>query len=77
MVVRNGLDALFSSRVKAFSNVLERHLPEVGLHCKDSLALHFGECWASEGARKLEVGKRCGGVLMLVHVVVLLLYWAS
>jgi hypothetical protein len=63
--------------MKAFPNILERHLAEVGLHGENSLALHLRECWAIEGARELEVGKRCSGVLVLVHLVVVLLSWAS
>jgi hypothetical protein len=60
--------------MKAFSNILERHLPEIGLHSKNSLTLHLGECWASEGARKLEVRKGCSRVLVLIHFAVVLLY---
>jgi hypothetical protein len=63
--------------VKAFPNVLEGHLAKVGLHGENSLALHLRECRAVEGARELEVGERCSGVLVLVHVVVVLLSWAS
>jgi len=39
--------------------------------------LHLGECWAVEGARELEVGKRCSGVLVLIHLVVVLLSGAG
>jgi hypothetical protein len=63
--------------VKAFPNVFEGHLPEVGLHGKYSLALHLCECWAIECARELKIGERCSGVLMLVHLVVVVLCWAS
>jgi len=56
--------------VKAFSNTLERHLAEVGLHGQYGLALHLRECRAVEGSRELEVGKRCSGVLVLIHLVV-------
>jgi hypothetical protein len=57
--------------VKAFSDIFEWHLPKVGLHGKNGIALHLGECRAVEGARKLEVGERSGWVLVLVHVAVL------
>ena len=65
-------NALFAARVEAFSDVLERHLPKVGLHGKNGITLHLGECRAIEGARKLEVWERSSGVLVLIHVVVLL-----
>jgi hypothetical protein len=39
--------------------------------------LHLRECRAVEGARELEVGKRCSGVLVLIHLVVMLLSWAG
>ena len=71
------LDALFSTRMKAFPNVLEGHLAEVGLYGENSLALHLRECRAVEGTRELEVGERCSGMLVLVHVVVVLLSRAS
>jgi len=63
-------DALVAARVEAFSDILERDLPEVGLHGKNGFAVHFGECGSIEGARELEVGKRSSGVLVLIHVVV-------
>jgi len=63
--------------VKAFPNILERYLAEVGLHGQYGLALHLRECRAVEGARELEVGKRCSGVLVLIHLVVMLLSWAG
>jgi len=72
-----GLNVLVSPRMKAFPNVFERHLAEVGLHGQNSLALHLRECWAIEGARELEVGKRRSGVLVLIHFVVVLLSGAS
>ena len=62
--------------MKAFSDVLKGHLAEVGLHGKDSLALHLCKRWAIESARELEVRERCGGVLVLVHLVVVL-SWAG
>jgi hypothetical protein len=72
-----GLDVLFSPRVEAFPNILEGHLAEVGLHGQNSLALHLRVCRAIEGARELEIGERCSGMLVLVHFVVVLLSWAS
>jgi hypothetical protein len=63
--------------VKASSNIFERHLAEVGLHGYNGLALHLRECRAVEGARELEVWKRCSGVLVLIHLVVMLLSWAG
>jgi hypothetical protein len=69
------LDALITSRMEALSDVFEGHLAEVGLHGEYGLALHLCERWAIEGARKLEVGKRRSGVLVLVHFVVLV-SWA-
>ena len=71
-----GLDVLFPSRMEAFSDVLKGHLAEVGLHGEDGLALHLCERWAVESARELEVGKGRGGVLVLVHLVVVL-SWAG
>lgn len=71
-----GLDVLFPSRMKAFSYVLKGHLAEVGLHGENGLALHLCERWAVESARELEVREGCGGVLVLVHLVVVL-SWAS
>ena len=70
-------NVLFSPRVQAFPNILEGHLAEVGLHGQNSLPLHLRERRAIEGAGQLEVGKRCSGVLVLVHLVVVLLSWAS
>ena len=66
-------DVLFSTCVEAFSNILEGHLAEVGLHGQNGLAVHLSECWAIEGARELEVGEGRSGVLVLVHFVVVLL----
>lgn len=63
--------------MKAFPNILERNLAEVGLHGQYGLALDLRESRAVEGARELEVGKRCSGVLVLVHLVVMLLSWAG
>jgi hypothetical protein len=63
--------------VKAFPDILEGHLAEVGLHGEDGLAVHLGECGAVEGARELEVGERRSGVLVLVHLVVMLLSGAG
>ena len=63
--------------MKAFPNILEGHLAEVGLHGQYGLALHLRECRAVEGARELEVGKRCSVVLVLIHLVVVLLSWAG
>ena len=63
--------------MKAFPNILERHLAEVGLHGQYGLALHLREWGAVEGARELEVGKRCSRVLVLIHLVVMLLSWAG
>lgn len=71
-----GLDVLFPSCMKAFSDVLKGHLAEVGLHGEDGLAFHLCERWAVESARELEVGEGCGGVLVLVHLVVVL-SWAG
>jgi len=62
--------------MKAFPDVLKGHLAEVGLHGEDGLALHLCKRWAVESARKLEVGKGCCGVLVLVHLVVVL-SWAG
>jgi hypothetical protein len=39
--------------------------------------LHLRESRAVEGARELEVGKRCSGVLVLIHLVVMLLSGAG
>ena len=61
------MDVLFASRMKAFSDVFEGHLAEVGLHGENGLALYLCERWAVEAARKLEVGKRRSGVLVLVR----------
>jgi hypothetical protein len=63
--------------MKAFPNILERNLAEVGLHGQYGLALHLRECGAVEAAGELEVGKRCSGVLVLIHLVVMLLSWAG
>jgi hypothetical protein len=63
--------------VKAFPNILERHLAEVGLHGQYGLALHLRVCRAVEGAGELKVRKRCSGVLVLIHLVVMLLSWAG
>jgi len=63
--------------MKAFPNVLEGHLAEVGLHGENSLALHLCECWAIKGARELKIGERCRGVLVLIHLVVVVLSWAG
>jgi hypothetical protein len=71
------LDVLLAPRVESFPNVLKWYLAKVGLHGENSLALHLRECRAIEGARELEVGERCSGVLMLVHLVVVLLSGAS
>lgn len=71
-----GLDVLVSSRMEAFSDVFEGYLAEIGLYSEYGLALHLCERWAIESARKLEVGKRCSGVLVLVHFVVLM-SWAG
>ncbi len=62
--------------MKAFSDVLEGHLAEVGLHGEYGLALHLCERWAIESAGELKVGKGCGGVLVLIHFVVLV-SWAG
>ena len=59
--------------MKAFPNILERHLAEVGLHGQYGLSLHLRECWTIEGSGELEVGKRCSGMLVLIHLVVVLL----
>jgi hypothetical protein len=77
MTWRMGWDVLIATRVEAFPNILEGHLAEVGLHGENGLALHLGECWAIEGARELEVGEGCSGMLVLVHFVVVLLSGAS
>ena len=63
--------------MEAFPNILERHLPKVGLHGKNGVALHLCECWPVERARELEVWERSGGVLVLIHFVVLLVCRAS
>jgi hypothetical protein len=63
--------------MQAFSNILEGHLPKVGLHCENGLALYLGEWWTSEGARELKVGKGRSRVLVLVHFVGFGLYGAS
>ena len=65
-------NVLFTSRVEAFPDILERHLPKVGLHGKNGVALHLCECWSVERARELKVWERCSGVLVLIHLVLLL-----
>jgi hypothetical protein len=58
--------------VEAFPDILERHLPKVGLHGKNGVTVHLCECWSVERARELKVWERSGGVLVLIHLVVLL-----
>ena len=56
--------------MEAFPDVLERHLPKVGLHGKNGFALHFCECRSVERSWELKIWERSGGVLVLIHIVV-------